>query len=128
MVKEFNYKGLTTEKLKALSVEEFAALTPSRVRRSLLRQSSSIKKFMSRIEKKVSRGKNIRTHSRAMIVMPQFIGLTIQVYSGKEFKPVKIEEEMIGHRLGEFVLTRQKVQHGTPGIGATRSSSFLSVK
>jgi small subunit ribosomal protein S19 len=56
------------------------------------------------------------------------VGKTIKVYSGKEFLPVVIIDEMIGHYLGEFVLTRNRVEHSAPGIGATRSSAALSVK
>lgn len=128
MVKEFIYRGMSIEKLKSMGFEEFAVLLSSRQRRTLLRQSEKIRKFIAAAEKKATLGKEIRTHVRSMIITPRLVGMTIQIYSGKEFVPVKIVEEMIGHRLGEFVMTRQKVQHGTPGIGATRSSAFLSVK
>ena len=56
------------------------------------------------------------------------VGLRIHVYNGKEFVPVQIEREMLGHRLGEFSVTRTKVKHGAAGVGATRSSAALSVK
>src|SRR3989338_2482239 len=72
--------------------------------------------------------KNIETHCRDMVVIPEMFGTTVKVYSGKEFIPVIIEPDMIGHYLGEFVLTRRRVQHSAPGIGATRSSASLSVK
>ena len=71
---------------------------------------------------------NIETHCRDAIILPEMVGKTIKVYSGKEFIPVTINEDMIGHYLGEFVLTRNRVQHSAPGIGATRSSAALSVK
>jgi small subunit ribosomal protein S19 len=70
----------------------------------------------------------IRTHCRDMVIIPQFVGKTIQVHSGKEFVPIMIDKDMLGHRLGEFALTRRKVAHSAPGIGATRSSASLSVK
>ncbi len=70
----------------------------------------------------------IQTWSRASTILPEMVGKTIKVYSGKEFIPVIIVEEMIGHYLGEFVLTRKRVEHSAPGIGATRSSAALSVK
>ena len=56
------------------------------------------------------------------------VGTTIRVYNGKEFVQVMIEDEMVGHYLGEFALTRKRIQHSAPGIGATRSSASLSVK
>ena len=49
-------------------------------------------------------------------------------HNGKEFVPLLISDEMIGHFLGEFALTRKLVSHSAPGIGATRSSASLSVK
>jgi len=63
-----------------------------------------------------------------MIIVPQMVGWTIYVHNGKEFIPFLVTIEMLGHCLGEFSYTRQKVQHSAPGIGATRSSAALSVK
>ena len=63
-----------------------------------------------------------------MILLPEMIGMTIKIHNGKEFVPVIIQEEMIGHYLGEFTMTRRGVQHSAPGIGATKSSAALSVK
>lgn len=128
MVKEFNYRGQNLEKLKALTFERFAQLLPSRQRRSLLRQTETIKKFLAKCDKKSKAEKAIKTHSRSLIIVPQMIDLRIYVYSGKEFIAVTIVPDMLGHRLGEFVLTRKRGEHGAPGIGATRSSAFLSVK
>ena len=48
----------------------------------------------------------IKTWSRRSTVMPQFVGLTFGVYNGKKFIPVTITEAMVGHKLGEFSLTR----------------------
>ena len=48
------------------------------------------------------------------------VGLKINVHNGKEFTPVDVSIEMLGHRLGEFSVTRSKVKHGAAGIGATR--------
>ena len=126
--KEFTYRGKTLEELKKLDLKEFAKLLPSRERRTLTRNSELLEKFLKRIEKKISKGKELKTHVRELIIVPKLVGLTIQIHTGREFNPVKITEEMIGHRLGEFAMTRQKVQHGAPGIGATRGSAFLSVK
>lgn len=126
--KEFSFRGKNIEELKALDIREFAKLLNSRGRRSVLRQAEIITKFIKRCEKKESKNKPVRTHDRELIIVPRMVGMTIEIYSGKEFVPIKIIDEMLGHRLGEFVLTRKKVEHSAPGIGATRSSSFLSVK
>lgn len=126
--KEFSYRGKTIDELKKMDLKEFAKLLPSREKRTLLRNSEVVERFLKRCDKKLAKSKEIKTHLRDLIITPKIVGLIIYVYSGKEFSPVKITEEMVGHRLGEFVMTRQKVQHGAPGIGATRGSAFLSVK
>nr|AJS11985.1 30S ribosomal protein S19 [uncultured archaeon] len=124
--KEFNYRGKTLEELKMLSLNELASLLPARQRRSLKRGLTEQQKILlKKIKKNES---NIETQCRDMIILPEMIGKTIKVHSGKEFVPVIIIEEMIGHCLGEFVLTRRRVEHSAPGIGATRSSAALSVK
>ena len=56
------------------------------------------------------------------------VGWNIMVYNGKTFVPVQIIGEMLGHRLGEFSVTRTKVKHGAAGVGATRGSASMSVK
>jgi small subunit ribosomal protein S19 len=56
------------------------------------------------------------------------VGLTLKVHQGKEFQAIMIQEEMVGHILGEFALTRKKVGHSSPGVGATKSSGSVSVK
>ena len=124
--KEFTYRGKTLEELKKLSLNEVATLMPARQRRTLKRELTEQQKILlQKIRKNES---NIETHCRDMIILPEMVGKTIKVYSGKEFIPVIIVEEMIGHYLGEFVLTRKRVEHSAPGIGATRSSAALSVK
>ncbi len=111
-----------------MDTREFASLLSSRARRSVLRNFSKIEKFLERCRKKIGKGKEIRTHERDLIIVPKMIGMSIKVHNGKEFVPVSIITEMLGHYLGEFALTRRKVEHGAPGIGATKSSSALSVK
>jgi small subunit ribosomal protein S19 len=56
------------------------------------------------------------------------IGVVIQVHNGKEFSAVEMKPEMIGHYLGEYAITNKKVAHGTPGIGASRSSLYVPLK
>lgn len=124
--KEFTYKGKTTEELKTLSLNELAQLLTARQRRTIKRGFTEQQKIL--LKKLRVNEKNIETQCRDMLVLPEMIGKTIKVYHGKEFVPVTIEPDMIGHYLGEFVLTRKKVTHSAPGIGATRSSASLSVK
>ena len=59
-------------------------------------------------------GKNtvIQTWSRRSTILPQFVGLTFGVYNGKQFVPVMVTEEMIGHKFGEFSPTRTYHGHG----------------
>ena len=56
--------------------------------------------------------KLIQTWSRRSTIYPEFIGFTIGVYNGKEHVPVYITEDMVGHKLGEFALTRTYRGHG----------------
>ena len=124
--KEFTYRGKSMEELLKLSLNELAALFPARQRRSLKRGLTEQQKILlGKIKKNES---NIQTHCRDMIILPEMIGKMIKVYTGKEWIPVTLMDEMIGHCLGEFALTRRKVEHSAPGIGATRSSAALSVK
>lgn len=128
MVREFTFRGKTLEELKKLDTREFAKYLKSKQRRAVLRKFDVIEKFINRCEKKEKKGKQIRTHLRELIIVPKMVGMTIGIYNGKEFQQIKILPEMLGHKLGEFSLTRTKVEHGAPGIGATRSSAALSVK
>ncbi len=128
MVKEATFRGKTIEELKQIDTREFAKFLKSRQRRAVLRQFDVIEKFISRCEKKQNKERPIKTHQRDLVVVPKMVGMAIQVYNGKQFIPVRIITEMLGHRLGEFSVTRTKVQHGAPGVGATRSSASLSVK
>ncbi len=123
---EFTFRGKSVEDLKKLSHDEFALLVPSRQRRTMQRGfSEDHKKLLHKVKIK---DQNIRTHLRDMIVLPEMVGLKIAIHSGKEFVPIDIIPEMMGHYFGEFVLTRKKVSHGAAGIGATKSSKFVPLK
>jgi small subunit ribosomal protein S19 len=56
--------------------------------------------------------KIIKTWSRRSMITPDFVGLTFTVHNGKVFNPVFVTENMVGHRLGEFSLTRTFKKHG----------------
>ncbi len=131
MPKKFTFHGHALEELQKLPLDDFAKLLPARQRRSLVRGlTPREKKLMERIRETRAAGKEgpIRTHCREMIVLPEMVGLKFAVYNGKEFVIIDVAPEMIGHRLGEFSHTRRKVTHGTPGIGATRSSMYVPLK
>ena len=124
--KEFTYRGKSLNEIQNLSMQEVMDIFPARQRRTLKRGLGPQNKILL---KKIKKGKqNIKTHRRDMIVLPEMVGMMIKVHSGKEFVHLTIKEEMVGHYLGEFVLTRRRVTHSSPGIGATRSSSSISVR
>jgi small subunit ribosomal protein S19 len=124
--KEFKYRGKTIEELQKLSIEELASIFPSRQRRKITRGFTEQEKiFLKRFR---AGKKNIETHCRDMLVLPEMVGKTIKIHNGKEFLPVIIQDEMVGHYFGEYAHSRRKGTHSAPGIGATRSSASLSVK
>jgi small subunit ribosomal protein S19 len=135
--KEFNYHGHTLKELQKLSLEELGKLLPARQRRSLKRgflpRQQIVLDKMRKLNEKNNKTKGgkpvvIKTHCRDMIVLPEMVGTTFGIYNGKEFVQVTFTSEMIGSYFGEFAPTRQKVQHGDPGMGATRSSMFVPLK
>ncbi|RLE64818.1 MAG: 30S ribosomal protein S19 [Thermoprotei archaeon] len=135
MSREFTYRGYTLEELLEMPMDQFIQLLPSRQRRSLLRGLTPAQmKLLAKVRKAkklIESGKRqpmIKTHARDMIILPEMVGLTIHVYNGKQFVPVEIRPEMIGHYLGEFAPTTVRVQHGAPGLKATRSSMFVALK
>lgn len=124
---KFMYRGKTLEELKAMSLEEFRELLPSRERRTLKRGfTEEQKKLLEKIRK--NRSRFYKTKEREMIIIPEMIGVKLGVYNGKEYVPIEIKPEMVGHRLGEFALTRKQVKHSAPGFGATRSSKYVPLK
>ncbi len=127
MVREFNYRGKTVEELLSLPSDEMLKLLNARQRRSLMR---GLSKEKSELLAKIRSGSNkpIRTHLRDMIILPVMVGKTINVHNGKEFVPVEIKPEMIGHYLGEYVATNKRVIHNAPGVGASRSSLYVPLK
>lgn len=124
--KQFKFRGKTMEELEELDVREFAKLLRSRPRRTILRQFQKIEDFINRSKVKISKNKPIKTHYRNLIIVPQMIGMKVQIYNGRDFVPVEIIGEMLGHVFGEFSLTRAKIKHGAAGVGATKGSKALS--
>ncbi len=130
MVRKFTYQGFELEELQKMPRDEFVELLPARQRRTLGRGISPRQKKLMQKIKRVRKGEQIRlkTHARDMVVTPEMVGLTIEVHNGKEFVKVNIIPEMIGHYISEFALTRTRVNHGSPGMGATRSSLYIPLK
>jgi small subunit ribosomal protein S19 len=131
---KFHYRGHTLDELKKMNMDEFIQLLPARARRSLRRglppRQKKLLERLRRAYRAKKRGKDIltRTHVRDMLIFPEMVGLKIGVYNGKQYEIVDVKPEMIAHYLGEFSLTRRHVQHGSPGIGATRSSKYVPLK
>ena len=129
---EFTYRGHPLDELQEMELDEVAELLPARQRRTIERGLSVEKEKL--LEKARNAGEEetandpIRTHLRGMPIVPEFVGLTFAVHNGQAFERVEVEPEMIGHYLGEFQLTRNSVEHGQAGIGATRSSKFVPLK
>ncbi len=135
MPREFMFRGNTLDKLQNMSMDEFISLLPSRQRRSLQRGLTieqrklleSIRKFKE-LGANAGQTKPIKTHARDMVILPEMVGITVQVHNGRGFTPVEIKPEMVGRYLGEFAITNKPVKHGTPGIGASRSSMYVPLK
>ncbi len=128
-IKEITFKGKKLPELLELSMQDFAKLCTSRARRTLLKNGID-KKILKKIEtaKKNPKAKAIRTHRRDIVIVPQMVGAKISVYKGKDWETVEVNEKMLGHYLGEFALTRKRLQHGKAGIGATKSSTAVTAR
>lgn len=134
MPREFKYRGYTLKELQAMSMDEFIHLLPSRQRRSLLRGLTREQRIFlensRKVKEAIAQGQKtvVKTHVRDMVILPEMVGVTVLVHNGKGFTAVEVKPEMIGHYLGEFAITNKPVKHGTPGIGASRSSMYVPLK
>jgi small subunit ribosomal protein S19 len=131
MVKQFEYRGVPLEELQNMSLEKLFQLFSSRQRRSLTRGITDGKRKLIEEIKLAKAGKlktPIKTHLRDLIILPYMVGVTVNTFAGKDFVPVTIIPEMIGHYLGEYVMTNKRVSHGAPGVGASRSSLYVPLK
>ncbi len=123
--KVFKYRGYEIEDLQKMSEDDFVKLLKSRDRRKVERGLSEQEKILL---EKIKEKNFVRTHCRDMIIFPSFVGKKVAIHNGSEFQVVEIQPEMIGHRLGEFALTRKDIKHSAPGVGATRSSKYIPLK
>jgi len=128
MVKEFTYHGLSKEELANMPQEKLLKLFSARVRRSLTRGINDDKRKLMEEMKDKNNKNPIKTHLRDVIILPYMVGVTVHIFSGKEFVPITITLQMVGHYLGEYVITNKRVNHGAPGVGASRSSLYVPLK
>ena len=128
MVKEFTYHGLSKEELANIPNEKLFKLFTARARRSFTRGINDDKRKLMEEMKDKNNKNPIKTHLRDVIILPYMVGVTVHIFSGKEFVPVTITLQMVGHYLGEYVITNKRVNHGAPGVGASRSSLYVPLK
>ena len=128
MVKEFTYHGLSKEELANIPNEKLLKLFTARVRRSITRGINDDKRKLMEEMKDKNQKNPIKTHLRDVIILPYMVGVTVHIFSGKEFVPITISLQMVGHYLGEYVITNKRVNHGAPGVGASRSSLYVPLK
>ncbi len=126
MAKIFTWQGKTEQEIQTMDLKEFMKLIPSRQRRTLKRGfSEQQKKLLNQVE---IDNKNIKSNCRNMIIVTAILGKLIKVHNGKDYLPITITVEMLGHYLGEFAHTRKMVSHSSAGVGATRSSKAISAR
>jgi small subunit ribosomal protein S19 len=134
MPREQTYRGFTIEELQQMSMDDFIRVLPSRQRRSMLRglpneQRIFIEK-LRKAKKTTEEGQKpvVKTHCRDVVILPEMVGVTILLYNGRVFSPIEITLNKVGHFLGEYIITNKRVVHGTPGIGASKSSMYVPLK
>jgi len=134
MPREPTYRGFTLDELQQISMDDFIRLLPARQRRSMLRGLPNEQRIfietLRKAKQAAEKGQSltVKTHCRDIVILPEMVGMTVLLYSGKEFVPVPITLDKIGHYLGEYVITNKRVVHGTPGIGASKSSMYVPLK
>lgn len=130
------YRGKTLQELQEMPLDELVELLPARARRSLLRpqywtkERSKLLGKLRKAKEAMEKGKEVtvKTHRREFIILPEFVNLTVEIYNGREYVPVKIDMSMIGDYFAEYAHSRKLVRHSAPGIGATRSSMYVPLK
>jgi small subunit ribosomal protein S19 len=123
---EFTYRGFNIADLKKMDLKQISELLPARQRRKINREfGEEHQKLLDAVRAGETK---VRTHVRDMIILPEMVGVTFELHTGKEWKAVDLTSEMVGHYLGEFALTRKPVNHGSAGIGATRGSKYVPLK
>ena len=126
MAKQYTWHGKTESELTGMDLTVFTNLVPARPRRSLKRGFTDAQKSLLR---RIAAGdNNIKTHCRDMVILPSMVGKMLRIHNGKDWEPVSITPDMLGHYLGEFSMTRKPVTNSSAGVGATRSSKAISAR
>jgi small subunit ribosomal protein S19 len=130
MAERIAFRGLTPSELAARDMKDYVNMVTSRERRSIKRNGLEYRKLVASVDARIAAKstKPIRTTIREAVILPRWIGLKFEVHNGKEWKPVFITANMLGHRLGQYSHTTKRVIHSDPGIRATRGSKFLAMK
>lgn len=115
--KDFLYRGKVLSDLQGLSTDEISNLLTSRARRCLKRGITVAQKTLL---DNLGKTGSVKTHCRDIVILPEMVGKTIGVYTGKDFINIVITFEMIGHKLGEFAMTRKRAGHSGGGIGGKK--------
>ena len=131
-----HYRGKTLEELQKLSLEEVVEFLPSRQRRSITRpnywnhERNKLLKKLREAKKAKDEGKEIivKTHIRDFVVLPEFVGLKVDIHDGKGYETIELTLDKIGNYFAEYAHPRKLVRHSAPGIGATRSSMYVPLK
>jgi small subunit ribosomal protein S19 len=90
--------------------------------RSIKKGPYDEEKLLAKVEKmrQSSRPQPIKTWSRRSVILPEFVGLTFAVHNGKQHVSVFVNENMVGHKLGEFAPTRLFKAHGATTVKVTK--------
>src|SRR3989338_1586407 len=111
MAKQYTWHGKTESELTGMDLTVFTNLVPARPRRSLKRGFTDAQKSLLR---RIAAGdNNIKTHCRDMVILPSMVGKMLRIHNGKDWEPVSITPDMLGHYLGEFSMTRKPVTHSS---------------
>ncbi len=68
--------------------------------------------LLEKVKNTDNKEKTIKTWARESVISPEMVGYTLGIHNGREHVSVKVDEEMVGHKLGEFAFTRKFIRHG----------------
>jgi small subunit ribosomal protein S19 len=130
MAERIAFRGMTPSEVAKHDMKDYLNLITSRERRSIKRNGLEYRQLVTKVAARIAskNPKPIKTNIREAVILPEWVGLKFEVHNGKEWKPIFITANMLGHRLGQYSHTTKRVIHSDPGIRATRGSKFLAMK